>query len=88
MEYFKHFSIPVPGFIELVNNRFRSTSDEGIFQDVCDGLAYKQNLLLKHPNTLSLTMNTDGVALFRSSTKSLWPIWLVINELPVAERYI
>ena len=32
-------------------------------------------------------MNTDGVAVFKSSKKSLWPIWLVINELPPNERY-
>jgi len=30
--------------------------------------------------------NTDGVAVFRSSTTSLWPVWLAVNELPKEVR--
>lgn len=26
--------------------------------------------------------NTDGVALFRSSTTDIWPVFLAVNELP------
>ena len=39
------------------------------------------------PASLTFPMNTDGVALFQSSSKCklLWPIWLSINELPPAE---
>ena len=37
---------------------------------------------------ISLTLNTDGVAIFKSSKNSLWPVWLVINELPPTERYV
>ena len=33
-----------------------------------------------------LTLNTDGVAIFRSSKTSVWPVWLVINELPKGMR--
>ena len=31
--------------------------------------------------------NTDGVAIFKSSKCSLWPIWIVINELPPMVYY-
>ena len=30
---------------------------------------------------ISLQINTDGVALFKSSTFSIWPIYYIINEL-------
>lgn len=76
-----------PGCSELIKNRFKLPSDGTYFRDVYDGLAYKKKDLLSNPNNISLTMNTDGVALFRSSSKSLWPIWLVINELPPTERF-
>ena len=43
-------------------------------------------------NTMVLYLNhqeinpADGVQLFKSSKVSMWPIWLVINELPPALR--
>lgn len=30
---------------------------------------------------LSFQLNTDGVSIFKSNKTSLWPIYLVINEL-------
>jgi len=35
---------------------------------------------------ISFQINTDGVALFRSSKYSIWPIYLVVNELPPNDR--
>ena len=31
-------------------------------------------------------MNTDGVAIFKSSKVSMWPVYLLINELPLSDR--
>ena len=39
-------------------------------------------------NHISLTMNTDGVPVYNSSSVSLWPIFFVINDLPPSERFI
>lgn len=36
---------------------------------------------------LSVIMNTDGVVTFKSTKSSLWPVLLMINELPFSERY-
>lgn len=45
-------------------------------------------MLLSTPENVSLLCNTDGVAVFKaSSSPSLWPIWVVINELPPMERF-
>lgn len=38
--------------------------------------------------TFTLTMNTDGVPLYNSSSVSLWPVFLVINELQPSERFL
>ena len=39
-------------------------------------------------NHISLTMNTDGVPVYNSSSVSLWPIFFIINDLPPSERFI
>ncbi len=47
----------------------------------------KHEAFLSNQATVSFTLNTGGVALYRSSTVSIWPVWLVVNELPPQERY-
>lgn len=42
---------------------------------------------LSEPSHVSLLLNTDGVAIFRSSSYSVWPVWIVVNELPKQLRY-
>lgn len=37
---------------------------------------------------LSLQMNTDGVALFKSSTFGVWPVYMLINELEPKLRFV
>lgn len=59
-------------------------------EDVYDSLCYK-NLLKNIKNTdlknvLTFTFNTDGVPIFKSSKTSMWPIFLMINELPYKMR--
>ena len=56
--------------------------------DVYDGVEYKKNMHLGEVNNISFIVNTDGVAIFRSSNISLWLVWFVVNELAPAERYV
>ncbi|KAH6922696.1 hypothetical protein HPB50_018225 [Hyalomma asiaticum] len=35
---------------------------------------------------LTLTINTDGTPVFKSSKTSVWPLQIVVNELPAATR--
>lgn len=35
---------------------------------------------------ISFTLNTDGVLIFKSSKFSIWPVYLMINELPFKTR--
>lgn len=58
------------------------------YSDVVSGAFYKglvQNRVISQ-NDITLQFNTDGVNLCKSSTMSLWPIQLCINELPYLVR--
>ncbi|XP_040062791.1 uncharacterized protein LOC115319652 isoform X2 [Ixodes scapularis] len=61
------------------------------FSDICDGHMYKDLCkkfsVLGNPNNISFTFNTDGCPVFKSKNCSIWPLQLIINELPVFERF-
>ena len=75
---------------DAIQERFTARDDN--IHDVFDGENYRKLLVLggflsyDNPANISLLMNTDDVAIFHSSTTSLWPIWVVINELPPSLR--
>lgn len=64
-------------------------SNSNVMMDIQSGNIYK-NIATKFSNSiiLSLVLNTDGANVFKSSTKSLWPIQLYQNYLPASMRYI
>lgn len=76
---------------DIRNHRFThiASTKTGHIRDVYDGVLY-QNLyndgFLKSPNNISFAMNTDGVSIFKSSRVSMWPVYLLINELPIKRR--
>ena len=39
------------------------------------------------PNVCTLTINTDGMQVFRKSLVDAWPIFLTVNELPTKNKY-
>lgn len=77
-------------FTEAVRtHRFSRNVPQGCIQDVYDGEIYQKLFnsgFLKDKNNLSFAMNTDGVAIFKSSKISMWPVYLLVNELPLKER--
>ncbi|XP_043470909.1 uncharacterized protein LOC122504076 [Leptopilina heterotoma] len=60
--------------------------ESNVIEDIYDGKKYREFLsTLNEYDRLhyaSLVFNTDGAPLFESSTYSIWPIFLMINELP------
>ena len=57
------------------------------YSDIQDGQCYRDILhsdFFAESESCNLTalLNTDGVPIFKSSGFSVWPILLVINELP------
>jgi hypothetical protein len=61
--------------------------------DIYDGEIYKNLLkseygdLFKEQEAFSFTINTDGCSFTNKSKLTLWPVYLVINELPLDIRF-
>lgn len=59
-------------------------------EDIYDGQKYKEFVSSLPPDQkksyLSCIVNTDGANPFKSSKSSLWPIQIMINEIPVTAR--
>lgn len=80
-----------PGFYEDLQFRFnRVKKNENNVEDVYDGNIYKENVqsgFLSNPNNISFMWYTDGVSVFNISNKfSIWPLYLVVNELSYKKR--
>lgn len=68
---------------------YNTNSDPGYIADIFDGELYKSLRAKVGPVPLvTLTLNTDGVRVFKSKRKaSLWPIQWIINEVPPHKRF-
>ena len=70
-----------------LQERFSKHPDHSEITDIYDGEGYKQHAdFLAHPAHVSFILNTDGVALYRSSSVSIWPVWAIVNEFPPGLR--
>ncbi len=62
-------------------------------RDITDGSLYKKILksyigrLIKQKEAFMLTLNTDGRSLSGNSTLSIWPVYAVLNEINLNERF-
>lgn len=66
----------------------RECEDHGI-ADIHDGNVYRA-MNLQPSNgiiNISLTLNTDGALVYQSTSCSMWPVLLMVNELPFSARY-
>ena len=84
------FNLPLePQLKDLINTKrfqeFRKDCDES---DIVNGRVYRrlreQNIILE--NDITIQWNTDGVNIFNSSIQSIWPILVMVNELPYRLR--
>ena len=80
-------------FRNNISHKFkRIKKNPNNIEDIYDSTVYKHlsanngPLSNSFPHNLSFTASTDGVPIFKSSHISIWPIFLVINELPYKER--
>lgn len=81
-----------PGFHNsLQHERIRRGVQDALnYADVYDGAVYRKlrenGSFLDNPSNISLIMYTDGVRIFSSSKFNIWPVYMVINELPYEIR--
>lgn len=77
----KHFNV----IIDYLNRE----RELDVISDVDDGKVYRQtsekNQQLGY--NLLFTLNLDGAQIFKSSSKSLWPVQLYLNFLPPSMRF-
>ena len=75
-------------YFNVINNR---QSELGIIKDVYDGSRYRKFVSSLPEETrrsyATFTFNTDGAPTTNSSNYSIWPIYLMINELPITDRF-
>ena len=62
-----------------------------VSNDICQ-LGYSKNSKIdnfhnSHKDSCTLTINTDGMQIFRKSMMDAWPVFLTINELPITKKY-
>ena len=77
-------------FVRLLQCRLKRSycSSDSAMRDIYDGSIYKgDSEFFSNPNNLSFIMNFDGAPEFKSSTMQIWPIQMLINELPPLARY-
>ena len=60
--------------------------------DVIDGAIYQDFLNKENPDgqkdCYTFTLNTDGINLCEKSNLSIWPVYLVVNEIAIEERFM
>ena len=79
------------GFYNELQHRFHRKKQalENI-EDIYDGRLYRSLVkkgVLSSGDNISFIFNTDGVPVFKSSKVSIWPLYLIINELPYNKRF-
>ncbi|KAG5862658.1 hypothetical protein JTB14_017772 [Gonioctena quinquepunctata] len=73
--------------IQQYLNSFNFNNDNENMTDVHDGQIFKNLRSSQRKFSYTYNFNTDGAAVFNSSKLSMWPIQLVINELPPKQRF-
>ena len=77
-----------PEIWKALQKRLQQKKTDDAIRDVYDGKEYMKHKFLSSPAHISLMVNTDGVSIYKSSKAGVWPVWLVINELPKEIRYL
>jgi hypothetical protein len=79
------------GIWNLLSHRF-SRVKKGVnnIEDIYDGKQYQRFFqnggILDDQRNISLTWNTDGIPVFKSSKFAIWPLYFTVNELPYVDR--
>lgn len=78
------------GIWSTIQDRIKRRGKE-VIEDIMDGKYYtklcEKGQFLHNKSNISLIFNTDGAPLYSSSSVSLWPVFLAVNELPSPDRF-
>ena len=79
------------GVYDTVRERLNDSSTSQLCNDICGGKLYKElvsNYSRRLQHFVTLTFNTDGIPVFKSSKYAFWPMYLTVNELPYRMRLV
>lgn len=66
------------------------TRDKNNLKDIYDGKCYRSFVKKLSPddrsNYATLILNADGAPVFKSSKYSIWPFYIMLNEIPIQDR--
>ena len=65
-------------------NTLKGIEDGNIYKRLLDS---KDGKWIKLKQAYTFLINTDGIAISEKSNLTIWPVYLVINELPYEKRY-
>ncbi|CAN8002657.1 unnamed protein product [Ixodes pacificus] len=70
-------------------SRLAASAQSACYSDITDGSLYKamRDKLNMALYDITISFNSDGSPVFKSSKASVWPIQMTINELPVFLRW-
>ncbi|KAL1426940.1 hypothetical protein MTO96_003239 [Rhipicephalus appendiculatus] len=71
----------------VMSSLTRKHSSESAMSDVTDGAHYQKVRQNMDKSDITVTVNSDGSPVFNSSSYSIWPIQLALNELPPRLRW-
>ena len=66
---------------------FENKSNSESMRDICDGDVYRRLQDSCSDPFISLSINIDGIQPNKDSKTSIWPIILIVNELPMRRRF-
>ena len=61
--------------------------DSNIVDDIWSGEALSKDVDLQSNRFLALGISTDGIPIFKSTKSPLWPVYLIIHNLPPQIRF-
>jgi hypothetical protein len=93
-----YYHLNIENQIQNIMNKVKLKDFEKIkisddLTDITDGRIYKQLLasedghLFEKKLAFSFSLNTDGISISNKSKLTIWPVFLVINELPLNIRF-
>ena len=73
-----------------IQEQYHQRGKSSTLWDIIDGEEYMRHCsaggVLRDQNNISVLLNSDGIPIFQSSGIGVWPVQLVINEIPPKER--
>ena len=69
----------------IMNLNKKSTGET--MKDICDDELHRKIQRLCQDTFITLSLNIDGIQPNKGSKKTIWPILLVVNEIPLQHRF-